>query len=215
MALTYPLSLAAFAEKLRIASAPFVLEEQHQLSGLGTGDVLAAQLAPSRWTAQVTLAAESHTRAREIQALIESLDGPVQSFYLYCPTNCYPAADPGGAVLGASTVTIHTVGANNRSLRLGGLPVGYKITAGDAMHYDYGNNPVRRAYHRAAETVVADGAGVTPLFDLSHHLRPGAIAGLAVTLKKPAAKMFRKPGPLSVSHTATHSTISFEVMQRP
>lgn len=215
MALTFPLSPAAFADRLRIASAPFVLQEYQQLSGLGTGDVLAAQLAPSRWSTSVTLVPERHTVARQIQALIESLNGPMQSFYLYCPTNCYPAADPGGTLLGGNTVTIHAVGENNRSLQLDGLPAGYKITAGDALSFDYGSDPVRRAYHRAAETVVADGSGVSPLFDLSHHLAAGVTTGLAVALKKPAAKMFRMPGPLSVSHTATHSTISFEAMQRP
>lgn len=215
MALTFPLSLNDFADRLRIVSAPFVLEEQQELSGLASGDVLAAQLAPSRWTADVTLAAERHTKARAVQALIESLSGPIQSFYLYCPTNCYPAADPGGIILGANTVTIHTIGANNKSLRLAGLPAGYALGVGDALAFDYGSNPVRRAWHRLAEPAVAAGDGITPLFDLSHHLRPGVTTGLPVTLKKPAAKMFRVPGPLSVSHSGSFSTISFQVMQRP
>lgn len=215
MALTFPLSLNDFAEKLRIVSAPFVLEEQQQLSGLGSGDVLAAQLAPARWTAQVTLAPERHIRARELQALIESLTGPIHSFYLHCPTNCFPASDPGGAILGSSTVTIHTIGATNKSLRLGGLPAGYTIAAGDALAFDYGSNPTRRAWHRAAETVAADALGVTPLFNLSHHLRPGAATGLTVILKKPAAKMFIMPGSLNVQHTGRSSIISFQAVQRP
>lgn len=213
MALTFPLAIEAFAEKLPIVSAPFVMEEQQQLSGLGSGDVLAAQLAPSRWTVEVTLASMRHTSARGIQSLIESLNGPMQSFYLYCPTNCYPAADPGGVILGSASAAIHTIGANNRSLRLSGLPSGYVITFGDALAFDYAGG--RRAWHRIAETVTADAAGVTPLFDVSHHLRPGAVAGLAVNLKKPAAKMFRSPELLSVSHTASHSTISFKAIQRP
>src|SRR5690606_29871631 len=137
------------------------------------------------------------------------------SFYLYSPMNCYPAADPGGVILDASEVTIHTIGSNNRSLRLEGLPAGYVLTAGDALAFDYGASPVRRAWHRLAETVTASGSGLTPLFDLSTHLRPGATTGLAVTLKKPAAKMFRMPGPLSVTHTHTDAIISFQAAQRP
>lgn len=215
MALVFPLSLAAFADKLRIASAPFVLQEQQQLSGLGTGDVIAAQLAPSRLTAQVTIAPMSHIKAREIQALIESLNGPQHSFYLYSPANCYPADDPGGVKLGSSTVTIASLGANNKSLALSGLPAGYKITAGDALSFDYGVNPVRRAYHRAAEGAVATGGGATPQFELSHPLRPGVVTGVAVTLKKPAAKMFIEPGSLSIQHAGSLSTISFKAVQRP
>lgn len=214
MALSFPLSLDAFANKLRIASAPFVLFEQQQLSGLGSGDVLAVQLAPSRWTSQVTLAPMRHTKAREVQALIESLNGPMQSFYLHCPTNCFPADDPGGIKLGSATVTIASIGANNRSIALTGLPSGYKITAGDALSVDYGSAPVRRGYFRASETVSASG-GTTPLFDLSHHLRPGIAAGLAVTLKKPAAKMFIEPNSLSVQHAGSLSTIAFRAIQRP
>lgn len=215
MPLTFPLSLAAFADKLRIASAPFVMQEQQQLSGLGTGDVIAAQLAPSRLTAQVIIAPMPLIRAREVQALIESLNGPQRSFYLYSPANCYPADDPGGVKLGSATVTIASVGSNNRSLALAGFPAGYKITAGDALSFDYGVNPVRRAYCRAVESATASGGGITPQFELSHPLRPGVVAGLAVTLKKPAAKMFIEPGSLSIQHAGSLSTISFRAVQRP
>ena len=73
MAQSFPLSWEVFAARLPIVTAPFVIETQHQLSGLGTGDVLAAQLAPSRWAAQVTLGSMPVLEARAIQALIESL----------------------------------------------------------------------------------------------------------------------------------------------
>lgn len=215
MALTFPLSLSAFAETLPIVSNPFVLEEMHELSVAGSGETIAAQLAPSRWTSQVTLAPMRFTKARAVQAKIEALSGPINSFYLHCVTNCFPAKDPGGGILGASAVTIHTVGANNKSLRLQGLPANYALAPGDALSFDYGSSPVRRAWHRLAEPVVSNGSGVTPLFELSSHLRPGVVAGLAVSLKKPAAKMFIVPKSLSVSHSPAHSTISFQVMQRP
>lgn len=215
MALVFPLSWEAFGARLPVVTAPFVLQEQHQLSGLGTGDVLAAHLAPSRWTAQVTLVSMPVLEARAVQALIESLDGPINSFYFCCPDNWYPAEDPGGVVLGASVVTIHAVGANNRSLRLGGLPAGYKLSVGDAVAFDYGSNPVRRAWHRVAEPAVADGAGVTPLFDLSHHLRPGVTAGLTVSLKKPAAKMFVWPKSLSLTPSLEGHAVTFQAVQRP
>lgn len=215
MALTFPLSLAAFADRLPMQTAPFVLEEMMELSGLGSGDVIGAQLAPSRWTTSVRLAPMDFITARGIQTRIESLNGPVHSFYLYSPTNCYPAGDPGGVILASSVVTIDTVGANNKSLRFTGLPAGYVLTEGDAFGFDYGTNPVRRAYHHIAETVTASGTGLSPLFEITPPLRPGAAVGLPVILKKPSAKMFRMPGPLDVNHTMTHSVITFDAMQRP
>jgi hypothetical protein len=215
MALTFPLSLAAFADTLPIASNPFILEEMQELSIAGSGETIAATLAPSRWTSPVMLARMVHTKARAVQARLEAMSGPVQSFFLHCVTNSFPAADPGGEILGEAAVTIHAIGGNNRSLRLTGLPAGYVLSPGDALAFSYGSNPVRRAWHRLAEGSEASSGGLTPLFELSTPLRPGVAEGLAITLKKPAAKMFIVPKSVSVSHTARHSTISFQAMQRP
>lgn len=213
MALVFPLSLEAFADKLRMVSAPFILEEQQELSGLGGGEILAAGLAPDRWTTPVTLKPMIHTQAREIQALIESLRGALQTFYLYSPTNCYPAFDPGGIILGSASPVVHTIGSNNKSLRINGLPSGYRLSAGDLLAFDYGVNPTRRALHRVVEAVVASGAGLTPAFEIVPPLRPGLVTGAAVALKKPAAKMVRVPKSLSVSHAGRFSTISFQAIQ--
>lgn len=215
MALTFPLSLAAFAEALPIVSNPFILQEMQELSVAGSGDTIAAILAPSRWTSPVILTPMLHFEARAVQAKLEALSGPVQSFYLHCVTNCFPKEDPGGEILGGAPVTIHTVGVNNCSLRLTGLPSGYVLSEGDALAFSYGDNPVRRAWHRLAEGAVASSGGLTPLFELSTPLRPGVAVGLTVALKMPSAKMFVVPKSISVAHTARHSTISFQAMQRP
>lgn len=217
MALVYPLSLSAFADNLDIQSVNWRLERYDELSGLGTGEVLSAQLAPPRIVGDVKLAPMYHNAASQVQALIESLDGAISSFYLYAPQQKYPQSDPDGAILGASTVAIHTIGGDNKSLRLAGLPAGFVLTLGDYLSFDYGSNPTRRAFHRVVETVVADGAGLSPLFEIHPHLRPGAVTGLIVALKKPAAKVFIVPGsfnPGTASGLVTDG-MSFQVMQRP
>lgn len=213
----YPLSLADFSDKLRIVSAPFVLKEQQQLSSYGTGEVLAAQLAPARWTALVQLKPELHYKARELQALIESLRGPIRSFFLVCPTNCYPAKDPGGKILSAagSTVVVSTITNGGMTISLGGLPAGYELSTGDALSIDYASGPVRRAYHRLAEPAVASGVGITGSFDLSSPLTAGIAVGAVVTLLKPSAKMFVLPDGLTVTHAGNYSTLSFQTAQRP
>lgn len=217
MALTFPLSLNDFADKLKISTVKWELKRWDQLSGLGSGDVLAAQLAPPRWAATVTLAAMYHADAAQVQALVESLDGPTNSFFLYAPQLPFPQADPDGSILGASSVTIHTVGGNNKSLRLAGLPAGYVLTIGDYLAFDYGSNPTRRAFHRIVETVTADGTGLSPLFEVRPHLRPGVTTTLPVTLAKPAAKVFIMPDTFDpgTARAVITEGMQFEVMQRP
>ena len=217
MALTFPLSLNAFADRLRIQSVNWKLERYDELSGLGSGEVLAAQLAPPRMVGDVELVPMYHAAAAQVQALIESLDGAINSFYLYAPQRKYPQYDPTGAVLGAAAVTIHTVGGNNKSLRLQGLPSGYVLTLGDYLSFDYGSNPVRRAFHRIVETVTTPGTGISPTFEVRPHLRPGVEGGLSVVLVKPSAKVFIVPGsfnPGTASGVITEG-MSFQVMQRP
>lgn len=215
MALTFPAPAAYIADLLRVPSRSFRLDPQQEYSGLGSGEVLAAELAPTRWMADIKTVPMDRASARVLQARLEALDGAINSFFLYDPWKCVPAADPGGALLGSSSVTINTVGVNNKSMSLAGLPAGYVLTEGDHLAFDYGSNPVRRALHRVQETVAANGSGVTPSFEVRPHFRPGVTTSLAVTLIKPAAKMALVPGSLSVQGESGRTVISFQAMQRP
>lgn len=217
MAPTFPLSLNDFADKLKISTVKWELKRWDQLSGLGTGDVLAAQLAPPRIVGTVTIAPMYHADAAQVQALVESLDGPLNSFYLFAPQLPYPQSDPDGSILASSEVKIKSVGSNNKSLALKGLPASYALTVGDMMAFDYGSNPTRRAFHRIVESATADGSGDTAEFEVRPHLRPGAAADIVVTLKKPAAKVFIVPDTFDPGTAADLFTrgMQFEVMQRP
>lgn len=236
MALQDPLPVEAFADLMRIASVKWQLQRFDELSGLGSGDVLAAQLSAPKWTGDVALGPMYHAQAAQVQALVESLDGPMRSFMLYAPQLPYPQSDPAGEVLGSgpslsldflsnvalvrsltSDATIDGVGSDNKSMRLRGLPPGYVLTVGDFLAFDYGVNPVRRAFHRIMETVTVGTAGHTTMFEVRPHFRPGVAAGLPVVLRKPAAKVFLVPGsfdPGTASGVIT-SGMSFQVMQRP
>lgn len=193
-ALTQPLSLADFADKLHIQSVKWHIAEQQEITGLGSGELLGAELAPSRTEADVTLSAMSWDDAAEVQALIEALDGVIGSFYLHSPQKMYPRKDPDGSLLGASVVTINALAANNKEMRLAGLPAGYQLSGGDLLSFNYGASPVRRALHRIVLPVTTAGTGITPLFEVRPHIRTGASVGLAVTLIKAAAKVRLVPG---------------------
>lgn len=216
MALSLPFIPADFADRLKIQSVQWKLQRFDELSGMGTGDVIAAQLAPPRITGDVTIAPMYHDEAAQVQALVEALD-PMQSFYLYAPQKRFPIADPDGSILGSATPAISAVGSNNKSLRIKGLPAGYVLSLGDYLAFDYGTNPVRRAFHRILETVTADGTGLSPSFEIRPHLRAGAAADIAVTLVDPAAKVFIVPGSFDPGAARALITdgMSFQVMQRP
>jgi hypothetical protein len=215
MALTFPAPVTYIADLLRVPSRSFRLDPQQEYSGLGGGEVLAAELAPTRWTADIKTVPMDRASARVLQSRLEALDGSIRSFYLYDPWKCVPAADPGGVILGASTPAIRTIGSDNKSFSLKGLPVGYVISEGDHIAFDYGSNPTRRALHRVMETQVATAGGNTVLFEVRPHLRPGIAIDLPVTLIKPAAKMVLVPGSLSVQGESGRTVISFQAMQRP
>lgn len=217
MAITFPLSIDALADRLKIQAVSWRLERYDELSGLGSGEILAAQLAPPRIVADVEVAPMYHSAASQVQALIESLDGPINSFYLFAPQRRYPQSDPDGSGLGSSVPTIHSIGSNNKSLRLKALPDDYVLTAGDYLAFDYGSNPERRAFHRIVETVAANSGGITPYFEVRPHLRPGVEVDTTVILKEPAAKVIIVPGSFSPGKAAGMITegMSFQVMQRP
>ncbi|MFC6490905.1 hypothetical protein [Nitratireductor sp. GCM10026969] len=215
MPLTFPLATDVFQDVINVAAAPFRLQENQEVSGLGSGQLYGAELSPPLWTADVRLFPAFSDDAVQVQALLESLDGVLKTFYLYDLRTSHPAADPDGSILGAALPAIATVNANNRDLAIGGLPAGYTLTRGDMLAFDYGD-PARRALHRIEDmAVVADGTGLTPEFEVRPRLRPGAEAGLAVMLVKPAAKMRIVPGSLqpSVADDFGTTAITFTAMQ--
>ncbi|OCP04996.1 MULTISPECIES: hypothetical protein [unclassified Ensifer] len=194
MALVFPRPVAEFADKLRLSSVKFWLDGQEEFSGLGSGEFLAADLGPKIWKADVTITELRHADASEVQALIESMDGSIGTFYLYDIRKQYPRLDRGGVTLGAANPVIASIGANRKSLSVSGLPAGYVLSVGDLFHFDYGSNPARRAFHRVAEVATANGSGITNPFEIRPHLKAGAAVGQAIKLVKPAPKMKIIPG---------------------
>jgi len=216
MAYSFPLSLAEFQDIINVAAAPFRLQRSEEYSGLSSGQILADEMAPPLWSAPVRLFPAFHDDGLETQALIDTLDGSMQSFLFYDPRAAFPRHDPDGTLLGAATPTVHSLGADNKSIRIEGLPAGYRLSRGDMFALRYGADPERRSLHRLSVPVEAGGTGQTPLFEFRPHLETGAAAGAAVELIKPAAYMRIMPGSLSVSEADDFGTVSiaFTAIQR-
>jgi hypothetical protein len=214
MAITFPLSTATLADKLPIEAVEWKMLDQQELSGLGSGEILAADLAPRLWEGDVSTGPIYNDDAAELQGLFETLDGSINAFFLYDPRKPYPRFDPTGSILGVAAPVIASLGANNKSMTVSALPAAYVLSAGDYLAFDYGTNPTRRAYHRIVETATANGSGVTPLFEVRPHIRPGATVSTPIILKKPSAKVVLVPGSFgSASAGALHSRLSFRVRQ--
>lgn len=210
MSLTFPLATADFADVIGIQQVKWQIKDNRELSGLGTGQILQADLAPGLWSAEVTLRPWRTNDAREIEAKINAVVRSIGSFYLYDPRKAVPKS--GSAALSGKTVSIKAK-ADAKSLSLKGLPAAYTLTAGDYLSFDYGTD-TRRWFGEVAETVTADSSGDTGSFEVSPFLPSAAAADVTVTLVKPSMKAIIVPGSLSVSYAAGFTTIGFNTMQK-
>ena len=117
------------------------------------------------------------------------------AFFCYDRKRTHPAADPDGAILGTSAVTIHTADAGDLGIvRLQGLPASYVLTAGDLIGWSAGSDPKIYYVHQLAETVVADAGGVTPVISISPFWPFGFDALTPVTLFRPLLTAVYDPG---------------------
>ena len=186
MALTFPLSGPAFMRRLNFVDAKFTLQDYSEISGTRIGQIIPAMIAPSKWSAQFFLAPMYPEEASEIQALIEAL-GPYDRFRGFNPKRMYPLYDPTGSILGARDPVIDAVNANNKSIRLRNLPVGYRLSVGDMIAFPIAGG--RRALHRIVEADFADAAGITTYFEVRPFLRAGTEIGREASLIMPAIDM--------------------------
>lgn len=201
MALSFPLSLATFADILPVQAYSCDLPEQLQMSRTAGGEQLVADMAERLWTGRVDLGWMIKSEVGRPETLIQVLKQG-RSFHMLDGRRKYPLLDPTGSILGASAVTILALGGDARELSLAGLPVGYTLSAGDYLSFAYTSLSItRQALHRVVDTtVVANGLGQTALFEVVPPIRPGAAASAAVTLKKPYCKA------VMVAGSATPST---------
>jgi hypothetical protein len=213
MSYTFPLSVAEFADTLGVAQLKWTNQNTRELSGLGSGQILEADLAPQLRTADLTLRERHHEDAQAIEAKLNAIIRSMGTFYLYDPRRPAPKADPDGAILGAATVTIHSL-PDAKSISLEGLPASYVLSAGDPIAFDYGS-PARRWFGEVAEGVTADSEGTTAAFEVSPFLPAAASTGTTVALVKAAFKAKIVPGSLNVQAQGLTSAISFSVVQKP
>lgn len=187
MALTFPMSVAAFQDLLPIQRVQFYTDAQLSQTGLGSGAVRTAEVAPEMWRGRFSLRPLRPKQASAVAALIGELLRPGRSFFAYDPDNKFPAADPGGSAFGSATPSILAVDYTGSRVRLTGLPAGYQLGVGDHLSFQNGADAKLQALHRFSEAGVANGSGVTDWMQVGPHIEPG-VGTPAVTLIKAAMR---------------------------
>jgi hypothetical protein len=145
---TFPLGLTDFANGLPLATIKFRPNKRMQTSGETSGKIIAIEVAPDYWSVEVSFRPLYSQEARAFEAMIDSLDGGLNDFYIFDPISAYPVLDPKGANLGASSITNTNIHSSNKAMKFTGFPVGYVLSPGDVFCYDYGPGNIYRAYHR-------------------------------------------------------------------
>lgn len=212
-ALNLPLSVANLADLIRVESVAWNILRMDEMSMIGGGEFLTHDLGPQLWEADVSSVQMYHAEAQRVLARFNALDGSNHAFYLYNPTEAYPATDLDGALFGAATTTILSINADRKQLAFTGAPLSLLIPWGTWFHVEAGS-PSRRWLHVTVADITANGSGVTGQVEVRPHLRPGVTTTLGVTFVKPAAKVKVVPDSLRIETTnALMSRITFQARQ--
>ena len=192
MALRFPLSLEDFFDTLPIRSQVFELSEALETSETGGGEIIVADYGPRLWQGSVSLIRQQHHMQQQASAKIDMLREAGASFLIHDLAVPGPFHDPEGAIVATHTPTLHSVATNNKEVRLGGLPRGYRISPGDRLSFTHANNPVRYALHKIVSAGTM-GSTATNWIEVRPHVRPGAQSGARVRLHKPVCKAVLMP----------------------
>lgn len=192
-------------------TAPLKLMSRQELSRTAGGVTIGKDLGSALWFADFTTRPLPNDEAVQFEAVLDSLDGVVNTFELADLRRLYPKAYPTGT--GANDGTLLSVNADNKRLALSGLVAGQVISVGDYLSFAYGSS---RALHRAVETVTANGSGVTAQFEVRPHIRPGWVLTptTSVKLKNPRGVFTLVSGSVSARPAgAIHTVVSFQAGQ--
>lgn len=195
MAYSFPLSRAAFMDRMPIARFTIDIPEAVEVSETGGGELLTAELGTRLWQGEIVLGKMTPDEAADALAMIDAARQQGGSFLVHDVSRPGPRLDLDGAVLGSATPAIQAVGASGLDIKLSGLPGGYRLRRYDYLGFTYASGPVRFALHRAINAVTVTAGGVMEdWLSVSPQVRPGWAVGAPVTLLNAPCKAIILPG---------------------
>lgn len=205
MTISYPrtniLTAANFTDQV------FKLMSRQEYSRQASGAIRAKDMGPALWYAEWSTAPMFNDDAVTYEAIINSLNGAMHTFYAGDMRRQYPQAYPTGVFSDSGLIS----SASGNVITLKSLPSTFKLSVGDYFCFDYGTSS--RALHQVMEAVTASG-GITPAFEVRPYIRAGANVNIPVTFKKPTAEFVMDPSSFDprVSNILT-SMSSFKAIQ--
>jgi hypothetical protein len=209
---SFPVPLDEFIDLVPIRSVHWALKEFIDTSGMPQ-HMITAQFADPLWTATITTSVMTDLQARLVRGYMRRI-GAHGTFLLYDSSCLYPALDPDGSEIAGNNVTVSQVGNDNRSIRLSGLPGGYRLRWGDRIQVRY-SSPVSYNVYEVSDVATATSGGVTNMFEVTPPLRVGIQAGNSVGIRRPSAKMqFLNYDP-GISEIGFTQPMTFECIEVP
>lgn len=214
MALSEPFDLLSDLPGWTVQFEPLWRQELSRTAG---GRTYVKDLGDPLWTLSAQSRQLSPNELDYWRARLNAMENGLATFWGYSMSRCYPIKYPRGTwptgVAFDGEATLASVGSNNKSVSLSGLPDGYVISVGDYIQIGEAD------LHMAMESAVAGLDGETAEFEVRPHIWPGVNAGdspaTIVKVKRPACIMAIVPG--SIQSQADPQTgwgaVSFQAVE--
>lgn len=192
----------------------FKLRSRQEFSQTQGGRLIAKDFSRAIWTANYQSVTLNYADAVDLEALLHAMDGTVNTFLATDTRRPYPRDHSDGSF--NDTGQINSINGNNKALTISGLDANFSLSRGDLFHFTYtDNSETIYSLHEVSESVVADGAGLTPEFEVRPHLPSQAAATDPVVFKIPKCLMVLEPDSVTYTEGAsTLGTVGFNGIQK-
>lgn len=163
----------------------FTMVSRNQMSRQQDGRARAKKLGPQVFMGTWTSVDKPLDVILDMEAVLNSMEDGVFSFYAGDLRRQYPKLRSGGGFV--DDAIIASIGSNRKSMTISGADAGFPISRGDYFHIDYDDGAGHnfRYLGQAMETVTCNGSGLSPLFEFRPHFPDAMITGKTVIFKKP------------------------------
>ena len=182
MGTSFPLKASAFFDRLGFTSFQMSVPPMMERNETEGGEIISVEHGAQLWSGSASCRINPYTDGAKTVAIFETLLRSDASFLAYDKLRPWPQRDAKGLAIANKSPKVSPVTGDARSLRLSGFPVGYKMTAGDLLSFNYGSNPTRIGLHRVVSTEYADSSG--DILSINGHppVRPGLANNTALQL---------------------------------
>jgi len=182
MAVTFPMSIEDFMDKLGVVKTTFHLPSLVQSKRQTGGGTVRVEPGERMWVGKVELRPYRNISIDRYSAMLELLGEGNASFFVTPSDRKGPQSDPTGVALAASTPLIRQIGSGGSEISFKGLPGGFKLNVGDMVSFVSAGT---HCLHRIQNDVTASGSGNTSLVTISPPPPPGLAIDIAVQFVQP------------------------------